>query len=100
MYSRNSPREGVGECIKAFIHGEGVDECTNTLTHGEGVGVCTNAITPGRGMVSVVAHLPTGRGLVRSEEHTSERQSHYSFSYAAFCLKKKKYQFFNLLHPT
>ena len=26
----------------------------------------------------------------RSEEHTSELQSHYSISYAVFCLKKKK----------
>ena len=25
----------------------------------------------------------------RSEEHTSEPQSHYSLSYAVFCLKKK-----------
>ena len=25
----------------------------------------------------------------RSEEHTSELQSHYSISYAVFCLKKK-----------
>ena len=27
----------------------------------------------------------------RSEEHTSELQSHYSISYAVFCLKKKGY---------
>ena len=29
-----------------------------------------------------------GYGLDRSEEHTSELQSHYSISYAVFCLKK------------
>src|SRR5213080_1758448 len=29
-------------------------------------------------------------GLVRSEEHTSELQSHSGISYAVFCLKKKK----------
>src|SRR5213596_4406236 len=29
-------------------------------------------------------------GLVRSEEHTSELQSHGLISYAVFCLKKKK----------
>jgi len=28
--------------------------------------------------------------FVRSEEHTSELQSHYAISYAVFCLKKKK----------
>ena len=28
--------------------------------------------------------------LIRSEEHTSELQSHYSISYAVFCLKKKE----------
>src|SRR5210317_142477 len=28
--------------------------------------------------------------LIRSEEHTSELQSHSEISYAVFCLKKKK----------
>ena len=28
--------------------------------------------------------------LTRSEEHTSELQSHHDISYAVFCLKKKK----------
>ena len=31
-------------------------------------------------------------GSARSEEHTSELQSHSFISYAVFCLKKKKYQ--------
>src|SRR5213596_3999418 len=31
-----------------------------------------------------------GRGGPRSEEHTSELQSHGLISYAVFCLKKKK----------
>src|ERR1051326_9245397 len=31
-----------------------------------------------------------GRFLQRSEEHTSELQSHSFISYAVFCLKKKK----------
>src|SRR5881296_4404508 len=30
------------------------------------------------------------RGHPRSEEHTSELQSHSNISYAVFCLKKKK----------
>ena len=30
--------------------------------------------------------------MVRSEEHTSELQSHSFISYAVFCLKKKKYR--------
>ena len=29
-------------------------------------------------------------GVLRSEEHTSELQSHSFISYAVFCLKKKK----------
>ena len=36
-------------------------------------------------------HLQSGLIIARrSEEHTSELQSHYSISYAVFCLKKKK----------
>src|SRR6056300_447567 len=31
-----------------------------------------------------------GNKLIRSEEHTSELQSHSEISYAVFCLKKKK----------
>src|SRR5216117_4579260 len=31
-----------------------------------------------------------GQWLARSEEHTSELQSHFLISYAVFCLKKKK----------
>ena len=33
----------------------------------------------------------TAEALVRSEEHTSELQSHSFISYAVFCLKKKTY---------
>ena len=33
-------------------------------------------------------NLPAGR-IMRSEEHTSELQSHSFISYAVFCLKKK-----------
>src|ERR1051326_9393702 len=33
-----------------------------------------------------------GAQMVRSEEHTSELQSHSFISYAVFCLKKKKTQ--------
>src|SRR5881296_2981965 len=38
-------------------------------------------------------HLTEARveaGIFRSEEHTSELQSHSNISYAVFCLKKKK----------
>ena len=31
-----------------------------------------------------------GHSSIRSEEHTSELQSHSEISYAVFCLKKKK----------
>src|SRR5210317_2677660 len=39
--------------------------------------------------VAEVAY-PRSRGARRSEEHTSELQSHSEISYAVFCLKKKK----------
>src|SRR6186713_3671944 len=47
------------------------------------------------GAVEPTAHDPRGRRvgarqLLRSEEHTSELQSHSGISYAVFCLKKKK----------
>src|SRR5881394_4111495 len=35
------------------------------------------------------ASPPCSRPVPRSEEHTSERQSHHPISYAVFCLKKK-----------
>ena len=35
--------------------------------------------------------------LKRSEEHTSELQSHSFISYAVFCLKKKKNKYINFL---
>ena len=36
-----------------------------------------------------LSHKSVDDALSRSEEHTSELQSHYSISYAVFCLKKK-----------
>src|SRR3546814_3547206 len=39
-------------------------------------------------------------GLRRSEEHTSELQSLMRISYAVFCLKKKKNQREQELHPS
>src|SRR5210317_168244 len=40
-------------------------------------------------MVETIAR-PIGAVVLRSEEHTSELQSHSEISYAVFCLKKKK----------
>ncbi len=37
-----------------------------------------------------VERLARANGITRSEEHTSELQSHSFISYAVFCLKKKK----------
>src|ERR1051326_6890191 len=47
------------------------------------------------GSIALIARAWTVRGLRpgetdRSEEHTSELQSHSFISYAVFCLKKKK----------
>src|ERR1051326_40333 len=44
---------------------------------------------------NAIAHAPLrdhGPGHVRSEEHTSELQSHSFISYAVFCLKKKNHR--------
>src|ERR1051326_6094100 len=43
-----------------------------------------------RPIESDAAKLPRKSGIHRSEEHTSELQSHSFISYAVFCLKKKK----------
>src|SRR3546814_1672275 len=52
----------------------------------------------------IVARMPTSRGctfhqslgrFTRSEEHTSELQSLMRISYAVFCLKKKKKQYYS-----
>ena len=45
--------------------------------------------TPKETELPMVAHTGSEDVLSRSEEHTSELQSHYSISYAVFCLKKK-----------
>ena len=39
---------------------------------------------------SIRDSIKKSRSLSRSEEHTSELQSHWYISYAVFCLKKKK----------
>ena len=44
--------------------------------------VKADVITRGLGFLGIVG--------IRSEEHTSELQSHSNISYAVFCLKKKK----------
>src|SRR6056300_1802575 len=48
----------------------------------------------GHGLMRHANQLRHHRG--RSEEHTSELQSHSEISYAGFCLKKKKQQHKNL----
>src|SRR3546814_3166977 len=55
-----------------------------------------------RNVLVLDAHSPgfgaSGRngGFVRSEEHTSELQSLMRISYAVFCLKKKKYETYDI----
>src|SRR3546814_9236883 len=55
------------------------------------VGIDLGALRRGRALVEVIRHTVTV-GIPRSEEHTSEPQSLMRFSYAVFCLKKKKTQ--------
>src|ERR1051326_9614239 len=57
-----------------------------TLSLHDALPICGDAGMGGAGHPGA-AHR--GR-LARSEEHTSELQSHSFISYAAFCLKKKK----------
>src|SRR6056300_2103295 len=42
---------------------------------------------------SMVKKSKRGPAKVRSEEHTSELQSHSEISYAVFCLKKKQLRY-------
>src|SRR3546814_2077656 len=51
------------------------------------------------GLPRTEALREVGKNRVRSEEHTSELQSLMRISYAVFCLKKKKAQHYNQLHP-
>ena len=49
-------------------------------------------------IIKLVNSLPktdVGKHIGRSEEHTSELQSHSFISYAVFCLKKKKIKYIN-----
>src|ERR1051326_9568056 len=47
------------------------------------------SVVPAKYAGPAVAPANTGRPTNRSEEHTSELQSHSFISYAVFCLKKK-----------
>ena len=51
------------------------------------VGLSAAAIFQTIGLPRIIGMLATGI-LTRSEEHTSELQSHNAISYAVFCLKK------------
>ena len=59
-----------------------------------GLAICIYA-DAGTGKTTLATTLPENETLfinteARSEEHTSELQSHSFISYAVFCLKKKK----------
>ena len=47
-------------------------------------------IEKAKGIVTVVTNDAENVFITRSEEHTSELQSHSFISYAVFCLKKKR----------
>src|SRR3546814_7754655 len=69
--------------------------------------VCTAVVWHGMPAAGS-GRLPTACGtetfamqvIVRSEEHTSELQSLMRNSYAVFCLNKKKYISYNIIHYT
>src|SRR5213080_5551949 len=46
-------------------------------------------VNPRRCLAAAGHRYPVERRGIRSEEHTSELQSHSGISYAVFCLKKK-----------
>ena len=51
-----------------------------------------NKLKPEKAYVDAADVVPENfKKAIRSEEHTSELQSHSFISYAVFCLKKKKY---------
>src|SRR5881275_3708904 len=50
----------------------------------------TSSAPPDRAASPATAAKPRRSAASRSEEHTSELQSHGTISYAVFCLKKKK----------
>src|SRR5881275_3373044 len=55
-----------------------------------GAGASARALPRPRGSSLARPLVVPAAGLGRSEEHTSELQSHGTISYAVFCLKKKK----------
>ena len=59
-------------------------------TSTKGIFACGDA-TNAFGKRIVIASGEGAKAVLRSEEHTSELQSHSFISYAVFCLKKKKY---------
>ena len=56
----------------------------------DGVTTATDTLTYNENEIRRIAKRGFDIAMKRSEEHTSELQSHYSISYAVFCLKKKK----------
>ena len=81
----------VGEPVRApFVqtHGRGVVVGVNQADVSR-VRVALNSKTPL--VTRVVVDLKRKLPYRRSEEHTSELQSHSFISYAVFCLKKKKH---------
>src|SRR5881394_4115825 len=61
-----------------------------TLFRSGSVGPARTPDVPGVVTAARVAPASRRAPRARSEEHTSELQSHHPISYAVFCLKKKK----------
>src|SRR5881275_3742020 len=61
-----------------------------TLSLHDALPIASPARTPSEVLAGSVSREPSARLSTRSEEHTSELQSHGTISYAVFCLKKKK----------
>src|SRR6056300_119337 len=62
----------------------------NTLSLHDALPILPSAISNKLSLETALAIKPPNR--VRSEEHTSELQSHSEISYAVFCLKQKRLQ--------
>ena len=76
---------GIGAAAAAKAIAEGA------ISSEDLVRACLDRIAECDGEIEAWAFLDPEHAL-RSEEHTSELQSHSFSSYAVFCLKKKKYK--------
>src|SRR3546814_4602811 len=84
----------IARCAKGHMAAVGGDTVSLRCDANDFIGVCHRHWASAAGMCpirsSATSAGPARLATSRSEEHTSELQSLMRFSYAVFCLKKKK----------